>query len=239
MSAFPQIVPDAASPEVVTNENFAAIDFIGCFSYDANAVGGGGLVRGYSGGRWGGFDVDDTVNTFGASTTTYVSADMSDGTFNFSTSNANFNDGTNFKRIEVVVTSGSAITSATDYRGGPGGVHGGAGGSGGGASRTPSVQSITSATTITPTFDDDLVRVTALAAAALLANPTGTPIEGIGIAIRIKDNGTARAITYDTQYRAIGVTLPATTIISKTLYLGCVWNDTDTKLDVVSVAQEP
>jgi hypothetical protein len=56
--------------------------------------------------------------------------------------------------------------------------------------------------------------------------------------VRIKDNGTARALTYDTQYRAVGVTLPTTTVISKTLYLGMIWNGNATKWDVVSVGQE-
>jgi hypothetical protein len=104
--------------------------------------------------------------------------------------------------------------------------------------RTPRVQAVTSSATVTPTFSDDLVKITAQAAALALANPTGTAIAGHGIVIRIKDNGTARAISYDTQYRAIGVTLPTTTVISKTLYLGCIWNSDDSKLDVVAVAQE-
>lgn len=102
----------------------------------------------------------------------------------------------------------------------------------------PSVQSVTSAATVTPTFSDDLVKVTAQAAALALANPTGTAIPGWGITIRIKDNGTARAISYGTQYRAIGVTLPTTTVASKTLYLGMIYNSDDTKWDVVAVAQE-
>lgn len=100
------------------------------------------------------------------------------------------------------------------------------------------VQSIVSAATVTPTFANDLVKVTALAAACQLLNPTGTAIDGHGIVIRIKDNGTARALTYDTQYRAMGVTLPTTTVLGKTLYLGGVWNAEDTKLDILSVAQE-
>lgn len=104
--------------------------------------------------------------------------------------------------------------------------------------RKPSVQSLVSAATVTATFDDDLVKVTAQAAALLLANPTGTSIPGHGIVFRIKDNGTARAIIYDTQFRAIGVTLPTSTVVNKTLYLGCIWNAEDTKLDVVAVAQE-
>lgn len=104
--------------------------------------------------------------------------------------------------------------------------------------RPPAIQAVTSASTVTPTFSDDAVKVTALAAACQLLNPTGTAIPFHGWVIRIKDNGTARALTYDTQYRAIGVTLPATTVLGKTLYLGCIWNAEDSKVDVVAVAQE-
>lgn len=108
----------------------------------------------------------------------------------------------------------------------------------GAAARTPVVQTVASAATVTPTFADDMVTITAQAAALLLANPTGTALEGWGIAIRIKDNGTARAITYGAQYRAVGITLPTTTVINKTLYLGMIFNNTDTKWDVVSVMQQ-
>jgi hypothetical protein len=100
------------------------------------------------------------------------------------------------------------------------------------------VQAVTSSATVTPTFSNDLVKVTAQAAALALANPTGTAVDGLGMVIRIKDNGTARAITYGTQYRALGVTLPTTTVVSKTLYLAMVYNADDTKWDVVAVGQE-
>lgn len=101
------------------------------------------------------------------------------------------------------------------------------------------VQSVTSSATVTPNADtDDLVKITAQAVGLTLANPSGTPTEGQGMVIRIKDNGTARAISYGNQYRAVGVTLPTTTVISKTLYLGMVYNLTDTKWDVVAVIQE-
>jgi hypothetical protein len=109
---------------------------------------------------------------------------------------------------------------------------------GGGGSSTPNVQTVTSAATVTPTFTNDEVAITAQAAALLLANPTGTPVDGKNLVIRIKDNGTAQAITYDTEYRAIGVTLPTTTVINKTIYLGLVYNLTDTKWDVVGVSIE-
>lgn len=104
--------------------------------------------------------------------------------------------------------------------------------------RSPNVQSVASSPTVTPTFSNDAVKITAQAAGLTLANPTGTAIDMAGLVIRIKDNGTARSISYDTQYRAIGVTLPTTTVISKTLYLACIWNSDDTKLDVVAVGQE-
>ncbi|MGX5731953.1 hypothetical protein ACWKWK_15655 [Pseudoxanthomonas beigongshangi] len=102
----------------------------------------------------------------------------------------------------------------------------------------PNIQSVTSAATVTPTFDNDMVKVTAQAAGLTLANPSGTPIPSFGMVIRIKDNGTARSIAYGTQYRAIGVTLPTTTVISKTLYLAMIYNADDTKWDVLAVGQE-
>jgi hypothetical protein len=106
------------------------------------------------------------------------------------------------------------------------------------AQLAPAIQSVTSSATVTPTFSNDQVNITAQAAGLTLANPTGTAVDGWGIVIRIKDNGTARSILYGTQYRAIGVTLPTTTVISKTLYLAMIFNNADTKWDVVAVAQE-
>jgi len=106
------------------------------------------------------------------------------------------------------------------------------------AAATPNIQSVTSSATVTPTFSNDQVNITAQAAGLTLANPTGTAVDGWGLSIRIKDNGTARSITFGSQYRAIGVTLPTTTVISKTLYLGMIYNAADTKWDVVAVAQE-
>ena len=103
----------------------------------------------------------------------------------------------------------------------------------------PRVQSVTSSATVTADADaNDLVVITAQAAGLTLANPTGTPVQGQPLMIRIKDNGTSRSISYGTQFRALGVTLPTATTISKTTYLGCVYNSTDTKWDVVGVNTE-
>ena len=99
-------------------------------------------------------------------------------------------------------------------------------------------QTVTSSATVTPTSTNDLVTITAQAAGLTIANPTGTMTEGQALMIRIKDNGTARSIAYGTNYRSLGITLPTTTVISKTIYLGCIWNATDTKFDVVGLNQE-
>ena len=100
----------------------------------------------------------------------------------------------------------------------------------------------TTASTATLTIDSDSYdqyTLTAQAAALSIANPTGTPTEGQLLLIRIKDNGTARAITWSgSEWRAMGVTLPTTTVVSKTLYAGAARNATDTKWDVFALAQE-
>lgn len=104
---------------------------------------------------------------------------------------------------------------------------------------TKRVQAVASSATVTASLDDDdMVTITAQAEALTLANPSGTGTQGQPLVFRIKDNGTARAISYGANFRAIGVTLPTTTVISKTIYLGGFWNSTDTKLDITAVAEE-
>lgn len=102
----------------------------------------------------------------------------------------------------------------------------------------PRVQAVTSASTVTPTSANDEVVITAQAAALTIANPTGTMVQGQALIIRIKDDGTARAISWGTNYRAIGAALPTTTVISKTMYVSMIWNSTDTKFDIIGTAEE-
>ena len=102
----------------------------------------------------------------------------------------------------------------------------------------PRIQTVTSSATVTPTSTNDLVTITAQATGLTLANPTGTFVEGQSLMIRIKDNGTARAITFGADYRAIGITLPTTTVISKTMYLGIIYNSTDAKWDILGLNQQ-
>lgn len=86
--------------------------------------------------------------------------------------------------------------------------------------------------------DYDGAKVTAQAAGLTIAAPTGTPTPMQGLIIRIKDNGTARALTWNAAFRAIGVTLPTTTVVNKTLYVGCIWNSDDSKWDAIAIAAE-
>lgn len=89
----------------------------------------------------------------------------------------------------------------------------------------------------------DQYNITALAAnISFDASTTGNPASGQKLIIRIKDNGTSRTISWagsgSGSFRAIGVTLPTSTTISKVVYIGCIYNSDESFWDVVSVAQQ-
>jgi hypothetical protein len=105
-------------------------------------------------------------------------------------------------------------------------------------SMIPRVQTVTSSATVTATSTNDIVIITAQAVGLTLANPTGAFTEGQSLIIRIKDNGTARTIGYGANFRAIGVIAPTTTVANKTTYIGCIYNSTDTKFDIVGTCTE-
>lgn len=98
----------------------------------------------------------------------------------------------------------------------------------------------TSTATPTPVGSNwrNVYTLTALAANATFAAPSGTAEAGNMILIRYKDNGTARTLGYNAIYRAIGVTLKTTTTISKTGYFLAIFNSADTKWDIISVGEE-
>lgn len=57
--------------------------------------------------------------------------------------------------------------------------------------------------------------------------------------VRIKDNGTARTLTFDpTYFEAKGQALPTTTVISKVITVGFIYDSVTSKYGCVSVAQE-
>ena len=77
--------------------------------------------------------------------------------------------------------------------------------------------------------------VTALVAGATFAAPSGTPVNGNLLMVRIKDNGTAQTLAFNAIYRWWTVALPTTTTISKTMYLLFAYNSADSKWDLLSL----
>lgn len=101
----------------------------------------------------------------------------------------------------------------------------------------------TEASSATPTINTDNVdahSITALAAAisSMTTNLTGTPNNFDKLIIRIKDNGTARAITWGASFEAKGMALPTTTVISKVLTVGFIWDSVSSKWGCVASSQE-
>lgn len=107
------------------------------------------------------------------------------------------------------------------------------------AGKQPLVRTSTVASSATPTPNadtTDIYTVTALAETATFGAPTGTLLNGQKLIIRIKDNATARTLAWNAIYRAgTDVALPLTTVISKTLYCGFIYNSTDSKWDLMAV----
>jgi len=101
----------------------------------------------------------------------------------------------------------------------------------------------TEASSATPTINTDNVdahSITALAAAitSFTTNLSGTPTNFQKLVIRIKDDGTARAITWGASFEARGVALPTTTVISKVLTVGFIYDTVSSKWGCVASAQE-
>lgn len=90
------------------------------------------------------------------------------------------------------------------------------------------INSTTSSATPSINVDTtDQFNITALAAAitSMTSGLSGTPTDGQKLMIRIKDNGTARAITWGSSYQSSGIaTLLATTVINKTHHVGLIYD---------------
>ena len=83
----------------------------------------------------------------------------------------------------------------------------------------------------------DLYKAEGLTGGITFLQPSGTPVDGQKLTIRLEDNGTARSITWTTSagaFRAVGVNLPTTTVATKITYVGCIYNATDSFWDVIA-----
>lgn len=107
---------------------------------------------------------------------------------------------------------------------------------------TPRIDSVASSATPSINVDTtDQFNITALATAitSMTTGLSGTPRNGQKLVIRILDNGTARGITWGASFDAKGgVALPTTTVLSKYLYVGFIYNSTTSTWNCVFVGQE-
>ena len=96
--------------------------------------------------------------------------------------------------------------------------------------------------TLTPNGDTtDVFNAFGLTGAITVDTPSGTPVDGQRLMLRFEDNGTGRGITWtgtSGAFRAVGITLPTTTVASKVTYVGCVYNSTDVFWDAIAVANQ-
>lgn len=77
--------------------------------------------------------------------------------------------------------------------------------------------------------------LTALAEAATFGEPTGTPVNGQKLVIRVKDNGITRALYWNAVFReSTDLLEPTATLPNKTLYLGFIYNAADSKWDLLA-----
>lgn len=100
---------------------------------------------------------------------------------------------------------------------------------------------VTTSGSITPSGAVDQFNIIGLTGAVTILAPAGTPVDGQKLILRLKDNGTARGITWTTTsgaFRAVGVTLPTTTVLGKNTYIGCIYNATDAFWDALANVQE-
>jgi len=88
----------------------------------------------------------------------------------------------------------------------------------------------------------DIYDLTALAGNLTINADAGTPINGQKILFRIKDSGSTRTLTWTTgtskSFREIGTLLPTATTANKVVYVGGIYNSTDSRWDVIAVGQE-
>lgn len=106
---------------------------------------------------------------------------------------------------------------------------------------TPRVS--TEASSATPTINTDNVDAHSITAigtdiTSMTTNLSGTPTNFQKLIVRFKDDGTARGITWGASFEDAGQALPTTTVISKLLTVGFIYNTVTSKWGCVAVANE-
>lgn len=83
----------------------------------------------------------------------------------------------------------------------------------------------------------DIYELTAMANATTFS-VTGSPSNGETLLVRLKDNGTARALTWGSEFASKGATLPTTTVLGKQHYVGFVYNSASSKWECIMATVE-
>ena len=193
-----------------------------------------------------GTDVVDAITRFSAITlgTALAVASGGTGAATLAANNVILGNGTSAVQVVAPGTSGNVLTSNGTTWASTTPVAGGDVTLNGVQTLTnkridPRVSTAASAASITPDVASfDQYCLTAQAAALAVNAPTGTPVNGTKLIFRFLDNGTARAITWNATYTVIGVTLPTTTVVNKTVYIGCIYNLANTRWDVIAVTTQ-
>jgi hypothetical protein len=91
------------------------------------------------------------------------------------------------------------------------------------------------------TFDQ--VNITGLTVNLTINADSGSPSDGQQIMFRIKDNGTARTLTFTSgstnSFQTMMAAAPTTTTINKVTYVGCRYNAADSRWDIMAVGTQP
>lgn len=124
-SLLEQVEASQAQKEVTANNLFDAAS--PAMAYGRHAETCAALTWGYYGTRYGGTPVANGTNVCGASTTTYMVANLTTGAVSFATSTTNWNDDATYGRCYLIVTGADSVTSYEDHRYGPGGISAGGG----------------------------------------------------------------------------------------------------------------
>jgi hypothetical protein len=94
----------------------------------------------------------------------------------------------------------------------------------------------------TPSVNSDYnggLHITALAAAITAVTVTGSPIDGQRLVVRLKDNGTTRAVAWGSQFESVsGAALLANTTAGKRHTLVFLYDSTTSKWAAISQAVE-
>ena len=108
------------------------------------------------------------------------------------------------------------------------------------ALEVPRLLSIVSGTSLSPNLDlYENYEITALATDIIINNPVGNLHDFHKLLFRIKDNGSAKQITWGSNFIAGGIDLPAETMDGKISHIGFIWSSAISKwMCIASLTEE-